>query len=277
MKTDTIPGSKSRIWMAVPAVSFGGIGAGLLLFSVGFEQAAWAGIAGCVIASFILFYQAYNKPRKDIVSLFVPLYAVIIFIVPNEISTGMIVQTFYAATITLLAVRVEKLFNAPKSEKRTMIQMLNDYIDRIEPLLSAIDEETGHAIAQSLLTYRFGLYRNAAAKCTETLERLKTAAPLPTRVLEDALLILRERAGDLAVSRTTENPEHAFTGEDFEYLAIRLRPEEVEIPATLDFDNALILLYAVGIETSPDDEQPLEEHQRFIIQILESYKDKITS
>ena len=65
--------------------------------------------------------------------------------------------------------------------------------------------------------------------------------------------------------------------EDYDALAIRLRPDQIESPATLDLDNALILLYAVGIETSPDDEQALEEHQRFIVQILESYKNKLTA
>jgi hypothetical protein len=69
-------------------------------------------------------------------------------------------------------------------------------------------------------------------------------------------------------------PEHVFTEEDSEYLAIHLPENLVDDPATLDLDNTLILLYAVGIETSPLDEQALEEHQRFIIQILESYKDK---
>lgn len=273
----TVPKWMSRLWIAVPAVSFGGVGLGMLLLSAGFEHAVWAGIAGCVVASFILFYQAYNKPRRDIVSLFVPLYAVLIFIIPNDISAGLIVQVFYASTITLLAVRVEKLFSAPRSEERTMKQMLNEYIGRIEPLLALIDEETGHAVAQALLTYRFGLYKNTAAKCTETLDMLKASDPLPTSALEDALLILRERAGDLAVSRITASPEHTFAEADYEYLAIPLRPEDVEIPATLDLDNALVLLYAVGIETSPDDEQPLEEHQRFIIQILESYKEKLTA
>lgn len=277
MKTNTTTSkSKSRLWIAVPAVSFGGIGIELLLSAVGFPYAVWAGIAGCVVASFILFYQAYLKPRRDIVSLFVPLYAILIFIVPNEISSGVIVQAFYAATITLLAVRLEKLFNAPKPQKRTMKQMLNDYIVRLEPLLATIDEETGHLVAQSLLTYKFGLYRNAAEKSTETLARLKSITPHPG-ALESALLILRERAGDLADSRVTASPEHTFAEADYDNLAIRLRPDQIEDPATLDLDNALVLLYAVGIETSPDDEQALEEHQRFVIQILEAYREKLTA
>jgi hypothetical protein len=277
MKTNTTTSKpKSRLWIAVPAVSFGGIGIELLLSSVGFPYAVWAGIAGCVVASFILFYQAYLKPRRDIVSLFVPLYAILIFIVPNEISSGVIVQTFYAATITLLAVRLEKLFNAPKPQKRTMKQMLNDYIVRLEPLLAVIDEETGHLVAQALLTYKFGLYGNAVEKSAEALARLKAITPHPG-ALESALLILRERAGDLADSRVTASPEHTFAEADYDNLAVRLRPDQIEDPATLDLDNALVLLYAVGIETSPDDEQALEEHQRFVTQILESYKEKLTA
>jgi len=277
MKTNTTPpGSRSRLWMAVPAIAFGGIGIELLLMSAGFPYAALAGIAGCVIASFILFYQAYLKPRRDIVSLFVPLYAVLIFIVPNDISSGVIVQAFYAATITLLAVRLEKLFNAPKQEKKTMKQMLNEYIARIESLLALIDEETGHLVAQALLTYKFELYGNAAGKIAEALARLDTIAPRPG-TLERALLILRERAGGFAESRVITSPEHTFMEEDYDALAIRLRPDQIESPAALDLDNALILLYAVGIETSPDDEQALEEHQRFVIQVLESYKDKLTA
>ncbi|HOI12887.1 MAG TPA: hypothetical protein PLG75_03470 [Methanoculleus sp.] len=278
METNTTtPGSESRLWLAVPALSFLGIGIELLLASVGFPYAIWAGVAGCVIASCILCYQAYHKPRRDLVSLFTPLFALLILVIPNEISSGgVIVQTLFAATITFLAVRVEKMFNAPKLQEKTMKQLLNEYIDRIEPLLAAIDEETGHLVAQSLLTYKFGLYPNAMEKSTEALARLDTIAPrLDT--LERALLILRERAGGFAESRVTTNPEHVFTEEDYDNLAIRLPKDQVEDPTVLDLDNALILLYAVGIETSPNDEQALEEHQRFIIQILESYKEKLTA
>lgn len=157
-----------------------------------------------------------------------------------------------------------------------MKQLLNEYIDRIKPLLAAIDEETGHLVAQSLLTYKFGLYANAMEKSTEALARLDTIAPRPD-TLERALLILRERAGGFAESRVTTNPEHVFMEADYDHLAIRLSKDQVDDPTVLDLDNALILLYTVGIETSPNDEQALEEHQRFIIQILESYKEKLAA
>ena len=157
-----------------------------------------------------------------------------------------------------------------------MKQLLNEYIGRIEPLLAVIDEEIGHLVAQSLLTYKFGLYENAMEKSTEALARLDAITPRPG-TLERALLILRERAGGFAESRVTANPEHVFTEEDYGDLAIRLTKDQVDDPTVLDLDNALILLYAVGIETSPEDEQALEEHQRFIIQILESYKEKLAA
>ncbi|MDD2788986.1 hypothetical protein [Methanoculleus sp.] len=276
MTTDTTTsGSRVIPWIAVPAVSFLGIGIELLLASVGFPYAVWAGSAGCVIASCILCYQAYLKPRKDLVSLFTPLFALLILVVPNDLSSGVITQVFFALTITVLAVRVEKMFNTPKQEKKSMKQMLNEYIGRIEPLLTTIDEETGHQVAQSLLTYKFGLYGNAIEKSTAALARLDAINPHPD-VLERALLILRERAGGFVDSRVTPNPEHTFTEADYNHLAIRFPPDQVEDPATLDLENALILLYAVGIETSPDDEQALEEHQRFVIQILEGYKEKLT-
>nr|WP_303715616.1 hypothetical protein [Methanoculleus marisnigri] len=278
MTTNTIPfGSTLRHWIAVPAASFGGIGIELLLASVGFPYAytVWAGTAGCVAASCILCYQAYLKPRRDLVSLFTPLFAFLIFVIPNDLDAGVIVQTLFAATITLLAVRVEKMFNAAKPQERTMKDVLNEYIARIEPIFATIDEKTGHLIAQSLLTYKFELYGSAAEKMTAALARLDAITPRPGAV-ERALLILRERTGDLADSRVTANPEHTFVEADYDDLAIRLRPDQIEDPAALDLDNALVLLYAVGIETSPDDEQALEEHQRFVIQILESYKDKLT-
>jgi hypothetical protein len=284
MKTDTIiqgSGHRSRLWITVPAVSFGGIGLGLLLQSTS-PFAVLAGGLGCVAASFLLFYQAYTKPRRDIVSLCAPLITILVFIVPNDFTSGpftqvLWMQILYAVTLTVLAIRVEKLFNTPMgSQVRTMKQMLNDYIGRVEPIIAKIDEDTGHMIAQSLLTFKYGLYQNSIERSTETLARLREITALPGAV-EGALLILRERAADLEHSRVTPNPHYTFAEADQESLAIRLLPEQIENKQALDLDNALLLLYAVGIETSPEDEQALEEHQRFFAQILESYKDKMTA
>ncbi len=268
------PFSESRLWLAVPAVSFAGVAIGLLLQQLAIPYATVPGVGGCVAASFILGYVAYRKPRRDIVSLFAPLYALIIFVIPNDFSNGPVMQTLFAASISILALRVEKRFNNPKKQEKTMKQFLNEYIERIGPLIGTIDEETGHLIASSLLTFKFGLYKNAIERCDEALARLRETTAMPG-ALEAALLILQERAADLANSRLTPSPQYTFGEIDRDALAIRLSPEIVPDRAALDLDNALVLLYAVGIETSPEDEQALEEHQRFVIQILDSYKEQI--
>ncbi len=56
---------------------------------------------------------AFLKKRRDIVSLCVPIFAVIIFITPMvtlETRPGLLMEVLYAATLTALLVRLEKRF-----------------------------------------------------------------------------------------------------------------------------------------------------------------------
>jgi len=156
-----------------------------------------------------------------------------------------------------------------------MEEMLDSYIEELKPHVATIDDETGHLIASALLTFKFGLYKKAIEWCNEALKRLEEKRGAPDAV-RTALMIVREHALDLAASRVTEHPKHSFRSDDQGLLAVDLPGREVERPVALDMDNALILLYAVGIARSPDDEQALEEHRRFPIQILESYSEKLT-
>jgi len=96
-------------WLAVPAISFAGIAIGVL--AGGGTVLAEAGLWGCVIASFVLAILAYLKPKKDIVSLLAPMYALIIFVLPSEFSHGLMMQVMFAASITAIAFRMEKLFS----------------------------------------------------------------------------------------------------------------------------------------------------------------------
>lgn len=105
-----------RLWAVVPAVAFGGVLVSVAALLASGESVMnvyhpyWAvGKWGCIIASFILAYVAYQKKRKDLVSLLAPLYAVLIFLT-GDFSGGPIMQAVYAATITILAVRLEKRF-----------------------------------------------------------------------------------------------------------------------------------------------------------------------
>ncbi|HII75678.1 MAG TPA: hypothetical protein HA264_01205, partial [Methanolinea sp.] len=54
-----------------------------------------------------------------------------------------------------------------------------------------------------------------------------------------------------------------------------LKEEQIENQDTLTLDNALLLLYTVAYLQSPDDGQSLDEHQNFVLQILESYREPL--
>ncbi|EJG06805.1 hypothetical protein Metli_0847 [Methanofollis liminatans DSM 4140] len=108
-------GVLDRLWLAVPVVSFGGIlVSALAIFTAGdpmyVDHPMWAiGLWANIAASFMLCAYAYTRPRKDFVALLAPMYAVIIFLA-GDFSTGPIMQVLFAASITILAVRVEKKF-----------------------------------------------------------------------------------------------------------------------------------------------------------------------
>ncbi|MDD1674741.1 MAG: hypothetical protein LUQ13_03765 [Methanomicrobiales archaeon] len=106
---------KSYYWLSVPIFALGGVVLSLLLIFSGFlpaETPFWLnpGIMGNVIGSFILGYLAFRKKTKDIVSLFVPVYAVLILLLDSETGGMLILQILYAVSLLILAVRLEKRF-----------------------------------------------------------------------------------------------------------------------------------------------------------------------
>lgn len=100
---------KLRDWLAVPVILFGGILVGLITPNVDFIVSI--GVWGCVIGSFVLAYLAYLQPKKDIVSLLTPLYAIIIFADP-VFNQERLIQVLYAASLTILVIRLKRRFSS---------------------------------------------------------------------------------------------------------------------------------------------------------------------
>ena len=96
------------IWISNPDISFIGIIIGEITKD---SILASAGIWGCIISSFILCGIALLKPKRDLVSLLVPLFAILIFNPWSEFNTGLVMQILFAATITIIAVRLEKKYS----------------------------------------------------------------------------------------------------------------------------------------------------------------------
>jgi len=144
------------------------------------------------------------------------------------------------------------------------------YIERIRPAFEGMDRETAHAVASALLGFKFGLYGNAVTRADTALELLSTGkAP---EALSVAMRVLRTRAANLKATIVVSADLPAFFPDDREYLALDFPADLVEDPQTYTLDNALLLLYAVGLIASPDDEQALDEHRGFPLQILNSYR-----
>lgn len=154
-----------------------------------------------------------------------------------------------------------------------MEKYLYDYIYRMTPFFGRIDEETAHEIASAVLSFKFGLYEKTVIDTSKALARLPSDDS--GRVLERALLILQKRAIALEDAQVSDFAEIGFELSDTPYLAVNLKPELIEDQDSLNLDNALVLLYAVAYLQSPDDGQSLEEHQNFVIQILEDYREPL--
>ena len=95
-------------WLAVILVSLGGIALDMLLVPgiLPVSLAGDPGRGGCILGTFLLAGTAALKPRKDIVALVTPLYAIIIFVLPNEFSQGLLMQLLFAGSIAVVAVRM---------------------------------------------------------------------------------------------------------------------------------------------------------------------------
>ena len=104
-----------RLWLIVPAIAFAGIILGIVLSGV--PVLAQSGVYSCVIASFVLGGLAFLKPRKDLVAILVPVFALLIFNPWTEFETGLMTQILFALTITVVAWRLEKRFSTRISQK----------------------------------------------------------------------------------------------------------------------------------------------------------------
>jgi len=154
-----------------------------------------------------------------------------------------------------------------------MERFLRDYIDRIKPEFGNIQKKTAHEIASAFFSFKFGLYQNTVEESRRALALLPDGGSNDT--LKKALRIVQANAESLENAQVTAVTSVSFTEDERALLAIKLPQDKIEDPGSLELENALILLFAVAKNTSMDDEQALEEHQKFVIKILTSYKSAL--
>lgn len=154
-----------------------------------------------------------------------------------------------------------------------MEKYLNDYMQRISPHYRDMDKDCAHQVASTILSFKYGLYPKTLQSAERALETLPDSKP--NKTLKKAITIIHDRAKNLQKSRVKEASGQPFTPDDEEYLAIVLPLESVENKEDLKLDNAMLLLYAVAYLESEEDNQSLEEHRNFVLQILGTYKEDL--
>jgi hypothetical protein len=146
---------------------------------------------------------------------------------------------------------------------------LSRYIDRVRPAFSGIPRDTAHQIAFAFLSYKLGIYNDAVTRCDQALKLIE-GLPIPG-VLGKALSIVRERAAALSQSMYDARLPFLFTKEDLPFGIID--PKEPVADADLfQLTDALLILYAAALAASPDDEQALEEQEKYILQLVATYR-----
>jgi hypothetical protein len=100
--------------VAVPAVSFGSILVNVLLQQMGLLADPGSFGVGQLAGAILLAALAWLMPRKDIVSLIAPVYALLIFVLPLELQPNLLTQFLFAASMSVLVIRLNHSFSKPR-------------------------------------------------------------------------------------------------------------------------------------------------------------------
>jgi hypothetical protein len=153
-----------------------------------------------------------------------------------------------------------------------MDSSLSQYIDRVRPAFSGIPRDAAHQVAFAFLSYKLGIYNDAVTRCEHALKLIE-GRPIPG-VLGRGLKVVRERAEALSQAQFDARLPFNFTKEDLPFGIID--PKEPVADADLfQLTDALLILYAAALIASPDDEQALEEQEKYVLQLIATYRKSL--
>jgi hypothetical protein len=256
--------------LAVPLFSFGGAFIAILFQMLGLSLDFHYPATGCVLASCFLAYLAWIRPKKDIVALTTPIYSFIFFVVPTDYSSEILLQLLYAASLTILLVRLKYRFGKPDtavSFGKELGGSLKTYIEQTRDAFSGTSPEAAHSAAVVFVRFAEGNYGDAAESSGTALCDGET--PDPVTPLMRAFSIIREHSNLLNKSLPRPLAFLTFPEHDFALLAKPADPshdEDAEFFTTLD--NALLLLYSAAWTASERDRPHLLVCQAFAQKLM---------
>ncbi|MFA4876846.1 MAG: hypothetical protein WC586_05495 [Methanoregula sp.] len=260
--------------LAVPAFSFGS--ALLAIFFSGMDSTIDVRYfaIGCVISSFILAYLAWIRPRKDIVALTTPIYSIIFFVAPSEMTVSIVLELLYAVSLTILLIRLKWRFGAaPESgvaaSGRVLEEPLKGYCSTVQEQVFGVTPGAAHQAALAFAYFGRGDYLDAvqAANTASAFPEEEDAHPS----LATAFAIVREHALLLEESAKMPDPFTEFSATSAGILAKPLPPEDkLHDRFEVSLENALLLLYAVAWNGSERDRPLLLSLQGFALKLFSS-------
>jgi len=254
----------------VPLFAFGSTLLGILLWNAGLlTEIQYAGVGG-FLASCLLAYLAWFRPRKDIVSLSTPIYGFIFMVTPIDYMGGVVLQLLYACGLTVLVIRLHYRFGTGTPGSSSGMELaagpLKIYIESPPEAFTALDGAAGHDAAEAFIRFSEGEYRKAAEVSHAACCRDGTPEPLAW-----AFSILREHAELL-----DKNEPRPLTYLSFPASVAALMAKPLPGPGNPDrefetlMDNALLLLYSAAWNASEADRPSLRVSQPFAEKLLES-------
>ncbi|MDD1702338.1 MAG: hypothetical protein LUQ31_05100 [Methanoregula sp.] len=261
--------------LAVPAFSFGGALVAVLALVFGMAVDLRYTAAGCVIASFVLAYLAWTRPKKDIVALTTPIYAIIFFAVPlDDPEATVILELLYAASLTILLVRLKYRFGAPTAVTHAgdaLSGPLGEYVERTKSASAGIPPAAAHRAAVAFLRFASGDYSDVPGESKEGRLALDGSGCAPA--FSTAFEIVAEQADLTEKSQPRPEWYKQFLASDAALLAFPLPPQKKDRGYDTGFDvaldNALLLLFAGAWAGSEADRPHLVAAQEFARRLIE--------
>ena len=262
---------RSFTWLevAVPLLSFGGALIAILLWTLSVQTDLRITILGCVLASWVLAYLAWIRPKKDIVSLTTPIYSFVFLAVPTDNFSVIILELLYAASLSILLLRLKYRFSAPPAipDKDTLSGALKTYTERTRDLLTGTPPDTAHQATRAFVQFAQGEYAEAARISGGVTGNDPSRNP----VLIRAFAVVLEHATVLDTSLPLPETYLTFRPEDAALLALPVSSalkKDQEFYTTLD--NALLLLFSAAWNASEQDRPHLLASQAFAQKLIHS-------
>lgn len=253
----------------VPLLAFGSTIIGIALWETGTRFEFQYAAAGSFLASCLLAYLAWHRPRKDIVSLTTPLYGLIFLVTAIDYYSGILLQLFYAAGLTILVIRLHYRFGAgtpagPDAELAA--GPLRDYVESTRDAFAGLDAATGRSAVMAFFAFAEGNYRKAA-----DVSHAGSCHDGTPAYITRAFTILRQHAELLDKNLSRPVTYLKFLPDDAPLMAKPL-PAAGDSDAEFEtmMDNALILLYSAAWYGSPENQPSLIAAQPFAKKLLGS-------